>query len=354
MNNVPPSLKNINFKAVLRSRGVYFEQKVNREMKQAAIPVAKKLLSKKTKAPEPQRYVHFTNEQAMAYAHKQIHIIEVIEKRFELKVQQFITKMVHGFLSQIETQTKKVNKDFFDDAEDEFIAQAQLDFTPLLMDQVILSGQQALDLLNSGGVYTPYDLRKKIAENVTKFTQSMLDTDRQKLIDILNNGLEQGQSVGDIRNAITADFEQITKNQAQIITRTEVARASNQGSLDAWEQSGVVEGKQWVVMEGGDECDAYDGQVESLDGNFYADTTEFADGDPPLHPNCKCVLIPVLLDEAKVYSPSPNKQMGERIKELEGQIDKRTKEFRELKSARADDLSYINSLEDHLGLHDES
>lgn len=301
-NEVPASLKTIDIKAILRRRGIYLEQKVNKQMKEAAKPLARELLTKKK--AEKQRYVHFSNDEAIEYANKQIHIIEVLENKFEHKLQQFITKVVDGFVRNLEAEVnakKKLKtfkaKDYFDDSEDDFLAQAELDFTPLLVDQAVLAGQEALKLIKSEDVYTPGKLRNQIAENVKKFTQSMLDTDREKLIDIINNGIETGQSITEIRNAIQADFNEISKNQAMLITRTEVARVSTQGALDAWEQSGLVEGKQWVVMEGGDECDAYDGEVESLDGNFYADTTEFADGDPPLHPNCKCQLIPVLLNE---------------------------------------------------------
>lgn len=303
---VPDALKTIDVKSILRSRGIYFEQKANRQMKQAAMPVARKLLSKKNKTTERQRYVHFSNEEALAYANKQVHIIHVLEAKFENKLQQFINKVVSGFVAHLEqemTKTAKLRKtfkakDYFDDVEGDFEAQAQLDFTPLLIDQAVLAGQEALKLVKSEDIYTPDNLRKTIASNVAKFTKSMLDTDRQKLVDILSNGLEQGQNINEIRNTITADFADYSKSQAMLITRTEVARASTQGALDAWGQSGLVEGKQWVVMEGGDECDDYDGQVEALDGNFYSDTTEFADGDPPIHPNCKCQLIPILLNES--------------------------------------------------------
>lgn len=349
-SEIPASLKTIDVKSILRSRGVYLQQKVNREMKAAAIPMARKLIQGKKK--EAERYLHFSNEEAIAYRQKQIHIIEVIEKRFELKVQQFVTKIVNGFLAHLESEiaVNKVlkstfkAKDFFDDSEDDFLATAQLDFTPLLVDQAVLAGQEALKLIHSDDVYTPYDLRKRIAQNVNKFTQSMLDTDKQKLIDILLAGVEEGQSVPEIRGAIEADFDNISKMQAEVITRTEVSRVSNQGALDAWKQSGLVEGKQWVTQGAIDECADYDGQVESLDGNFYSDTTEFADGDPPLHPNCRCGTIPVLLEENKSYIPD-TKILRERIIELESQIDKRTKEFRELKKLKADDEIYIKALE---------
>lgn len=364
MKQIPRSLQNIDVKAVLRKRGIFLQQRVNQDLKQAAIPMAKAMLNKKKSQNnkiEPPKYSGFTNEEAMAYWEKQIHIVDVLEKKFELKVQQFVQKMVTGFLSNIEQEiaiksNKKAiskAKSYFDDSIDDLQTAAQLDFTPLLVDQAVLAGQEAYRLIGSKDIYTPYKLRDTIASNVSKFTQSMIDTDRTKLIDILTQGLQDGKSVPEIRGMIQADFDNIEKTQAQLITRTEVLRASNQATLDAYEQSGLVEGKQWLTAGADDECADYEGQIEALDGNFYPDTDEFADGDPPLHPNCKCVLLPVLLDETKAYTPQPNKALREKIVELEAQIDKRTKEFKQIKAEKTDDELYIKSLEKHLGVEDD-
>lgn len=303
---VPDSLKTVDVKALLRKRGIYLKQKVNQEMKAAALPIARKMLTKpKQKAETTTLISHqFTNEQVQEYCEKQIRIVHVAEDKFNNKVKQFITKIVDGFLAHLESEVatnkglKKFKaKDFFDDSEDGYLAQAQIDFTPLLANIATISGQRALDLIHSDDIYMVAEYRKRIADNVAKFTQSMLDTDQATLSKIIADGIEQGQSMGDIRNAIQADFDNITKSQADRITATEVSRVSIQGQLDAWQQSGLVEGKQWVIFGADDECADYDGQVESLDGNFYPDTTEFADGDPPLHPNCKCQVIPILLNE---------------------------------------------------------
>lgn len=353
MSDIPASLKNINLNAILRKRGIYMKLNANLALKEQMIPIARKAMIKKKK--EPQKYAQFTNEQALAYWEKQIHIVEVIEAKFDKKVEQFIHKVVEGFLKHLENEVtekafKKFNtKGYFDDNEEDLLVQAQFDFTPLLIDQAILAGQEAYKLIGSTDVYLPDQLRATIAENVTKFTQSMLDTDRDKLIDIISQGLQDGKSIPEIRNIITADFSEYSKMQAQRITRTEVLRASNQATLDAYKQSGVVEGKQWLTAGAVDECAQYEGQIESLDDSFYGNTSEFADGDPPLHPNCRCVLLPVLVGE-KGYIPQPNKQLQARIVELEAMIDKRTKAFKELKEQSADDEVYIKSLEKHLGI----
>lgn len=305
-NEVPASLKHIDVKALLRSRGMYVKQKVYQDIKEAAIPVARQMVknrkSKTVKAVEPRRYHSFSNEEALEYWQKQVSVINAVEERFEKKLQQYVVKIAEGFLSSIEEeistkQVKKVNKSWFDDNEAELITRAQLDFTPLLVDQAVIAGAEALKLIRSEDIYLPELLRSKINDNVAKFTQSLLQTDRELLSNLLFDGLSDGKSVPEIREQIRKEFEeQYSKTQAERITRTEVARVSNQAALDAWEQSGVVEGKQWVTFGAVDECAKYDGEVVSLSKSFYGNKTEFQDGDPPLHPNCKCGTIPILID----------------------------------------------------------
>jgi SPP1 gp7 family putative phage head morphogenesis protein len=235
-------------------------------------------------------------------------------------------------------------KDYFDDNEDNLLAQAQLDFTPLLGDVATLSGQEAMRLVGSSDVYTAERMRKLISDNVHKFTQSMLDTDRETLVNVISDGLTAGRSIPEIRDTIIETFDSIQKTQAQRITRTEVLRASNQGAVDAYKESGVVEGLQWLTAGAVDECADYDGQVIELDGSFYGSDNEFQDGNPPLHPNCRCVVLPVLIGE-KGYTTQINKAAVERIRELESQIDKRTKEYREIKESNLDNEIKIARLQ---------
>jgi SPP1 gp7 family putative phage head morphogenesis protein len=339
--DIPKSLKSINVKAILRKRGVFLEQRMNKEAKDKLLPIAKEIIEsskKKVEVPEPQKYAHFSNEIVQAYWEKQIRIVEVIEARFEKKVEQFINKIVLEFLKHLDSEVnneksikKFSTKGYFDDLEDDLLVQAGFDFTPLLMDQAVLAGQEAYKLIGSDDIYLPYKLRETVSRNVTKFTQSMLDTDRDTLVNLISNGLSDGKSVPEIRSSIETSFDSISKNQAQRITRTEVLRVSNQASLDAYEQSGVVEGKQWLTAGAVDECAEYDGDIVTLSGSFYGSDNEFQDGDPPLHPNCRCVILPVLVGE-KTYVPGINKGLYERIKQLESQVDKRKKAFKELKT----------------------
>jgi len=181
------------------------------------------------------------------------------------------------------------------------------------------------------------------------FAQSMIETDQQKIVDIISNGLSNGESVAAIRKEITDTFSTYSKMQAERITRTEVLRASNLGALDAFIQSDVVVGKQWLTAGATDECAQYEGKIEyDLKGNFYHSDNEFQDGDPPLHPNCRCTLLPVIEGD-KAYVPEKimaRDILEARIKELEQQIDKRTKAYREVKKDKEDLETYVKGLEE--------
>lgn len=329
---VPSSLAHLELKPLLRSRGVYLRQRQNKELKEAFKPIiegviaehqkhGKKLsidkafeiaMAKKDNTDEysPPAHTKYSADEIMAYYHKQIHSVEVIEQHFDAAIIKYMnyvhSKIFNTLESQIEAKKSWVAKDIYDDNEDDFMAQAQLDFTPLLENLGIIAGQDAYKMVGVKDPYLPTrDLKSLISKNVEKFTKSMLSTDREHITNIISNGIENGDSVVDIRNALTSDAElDYTKNQATRVTRTEVLRASNQSAIDAWGQSGVVEGKQWITAGADDECADYEGQVEMLDSNFYGDTDEFADGDPPLHPNCRCSLVPIVTESADVGSPS--------------------------------------------------
>src|SRR5690606_3180569 len=114
---------------------------------------------------------------------------------------------------------------------------------------------------------------------------------------LIKNGIEQGLSVPDITSGIRDTFNDFSKMQTDRIVRTEVLRTSNLAAVDAWAQSGEVVGKQWLTSPGADAaCAVYEGKIVSLKGNFYS-TSEFADGDPPIHPTCRCTILPILKGE---------------------------------------------------------
>ncbi len=318
VGNVPSALRHLDIKHILRKRQMFTTRKYNHDLRESVKPTIRKMLSQdKTKEEidkateqelEERITPYFTNKTIMDFYEKQIHTVDVMEEAFEKAIIKFINELENQALASFDVEISNksikeikriINKNEFDLFDDEAVKiQAQVDLTPILINQLILAGQEAFRLIGIEDTYIPYNVSRAVQRNVAKFTQSMLDTDRETLSKLITNGLSEGLSVPEIRNSITSKFSDISKIQSSRVTRTEVMRASNMGNLDAFKQSGVVEAKQWLTAGATDECSAYEGQTETLDGNFY-ETSEFADGDPPLHPNCRCVLIPVV-DKSKL------------------------------------------------------
>lgn len=241
--------------------------------------------------------------------------------------------------------------------EEDIKTQAQLNLMPILMQEVVLAGQEAFKLVGVEDTYVPYKIQDSIRSMIDKFADSMLSTDKDKLAKIINDGIEEGSSITEIRDKIESDFGDYTKVQAERITRTEVLRASSMAAEDAFVQSGVVEGKQWLVApDACPICAPYSGKIVKLGADFYdPDESGFQNGNPPLHVNCRCQLIPIVTGAAS-YKPNLSKTVkdqSEYIQELEAQLDKRTKSAKEVMASRADDAIYIKALESHLGVSDD-
>lgn len=126
------------------------------------------------------------------------------------------------------------------------------------------------------------------------------DTTEEAIRKALSAGIQEGQGIPQLRKRIQDVFADATRNRATTIARSETIRASNFASEEAYIQSGVVEGKEWLVAD--DErlcpfCDAMNGKTMALGGNYFALGEQMTvDGKvmrfdydevkyPPLHPD---------------------------------------------------------------------
>lgn len=346
-DSLPKSIQNINFKRVFRRMGIYDKVKQHQLLKEAAMPMAREIVKGRKKPPYKEKGQKFTSDRIAAYYDKQLHIVETHEERFDQLLQGFINDLVGESLQALPIERPEHFATELFNREDK-VKEGIAKFTPILTEVAIASGEQALLLIGSKQPYIPktkaIDIRKFIQEQIEFFMGSMLDTDQEIMTDIITDGLQAGSSIPQIRKQILDKFTDYTKVQAERITRTEVLRTSNAAALDAWRDSGVVVGKQWLIAGAIDVCVDYDGQVVGIN-------EEFSDGDPPLHPNCRCTLLPVI--EGSEEFGARHFADRVRIKSLEDKIDKRTKEFRDLKQKELADAEYIKELETLIGIEHE-
>jgi SPP1 gp7 family putative phage head morphogenesis protein len=151
-------------------------------------------------------------------------------------------------------------------------------------------GQDKLDELDIATAFevTNPHVKKWIEDYVFKFSENLEAVNTEKLRRILEEGFESGKSIPEIMTGVKECFDSWDIYRAEIISRTETSRASNEAAIEAYRQSGVVEQKQWLTApDCCDICADLDGEVVALEDTFFDD--DYGDGmAPPLHPNCRC------------------------------------------------------------------
>jgi len=106
---------------------------------------------------------------------------------------------------------------------------------------------------------------------------------------VLVDTLQQGGSVDDAADAVRKAFDDYDTDR---LVRTELNRAGNAGTLDAYRESYAGEKVRWMTSLD----DLVDGRCRALEAEYASGVTiEQAEamGIPPEHPNCRCRWVPL-------------------------------------------------------------
>lgn len=116
------------------------------------------------------------------------------------------------------------------------------------------------------------------------------DATRELIRADVSQAVDEGWSNDRLARELAGSYA-FSEERAETIARTETAFADVAGNMSAYRASGLVSQKQWVAAaDCCDECQDLDGEVVAIDDDFPGDG---GDG-PPLHPNCRCDVLPVL------------------------------------------------------------
>lgn len=182
---------------------------------------------------------------------------------------------------------------------------------PLTRDIVLEAGAENLDFLGVGGELdtTTEDFIKFVREHGTDLIRAINETTRDDLRKTLADGLAKGEGIDKLKARVESVFVSARGPRSEMIARSETLRATNFATEEAYRQSGLVKAKEWLTAI--DErvcpwCAEMDGKIIPVEGSFFKEGDEFTvngktlkfdllDVDyPPLHPSCRCTLIPVL------------------------------------------------------------
>ena len=110
--------------------------------------------------------------------------------------------------------------------------------------------------------------------------------------DRLGTALANGLAIGASPSRLASMVQDVVASpqRALTIAVTEGSRAMNIGAIDNYREN-QIEQAEWFASDPCDECDMNDGEIVDVGSEFPSGDTE-----PPVHPNCRCTLLPVIPD----------------------------------------------------------
>jgi hypothetical protein len=145
-------------------------------------------------------------------------------------------------------------------------------------------------------------IQKLLRENGRLFATNVVSTTNDKIKMELENGLNGGESIPQLRDRIKNLFDEAEQFRADRIARTETLRYNTSATEQAFIDSDIVEAKMWITdPEPCDYCAVFEGKTAPLGGLFAEKGSTILDREfdyddlpaPPLHPNCRCDIVPV-------------------------------------------------------------
>lgn len=354
---VPEPVKMVNYKKHLRKSGFtkkYQEYKKLYDISYAAIKKAKTKKVGKTVKVEHNEHPIFSDAQVWEHHDKKMKLVDNSYDNFKSTVDKYLTDIEEKSISNLHTAVgkKKTLKKAFDLFDPALEIETGVDlFTPLLEQIGAMTAAETYALLDVKGAYIPSkSLRETLQANVRRFVKSVVGTDELKLTGILEQGIEQGSSIAEIERNIRSNFGEFKKTQSERIARTETLRASQEGTLDAYKESGVVEAKQWLTAKDDrvcEYCGPMNGKTVGLSKDWFKKGDTFygtADKPlsfkydsvttPPLHVSCRCDILPVLVD-------------------TDTRVERSSEEIDKIKDQLAAVTEYSKTLEKLVGVSDD-
>ena len=229
--------------------------------------------------PEEPKSKGFTEEQKEAYWRIYVQKTE----NQEVKFRQILKRLLGE-------QSKEVVSNYQNSGKAEFnlkasIAKFKKAFQPLI---AWIYEDAFEDVINElKGVKQSPAALEWIEKRSLEMATSINSTTRDSLRIALREGLARGESIPQITDRIKGFFEETYKGRATRIARTEVIAASNEGAISGYEEMGIKKGEFYTALDERvcEECMA-------LHGNIYP--MGEAHGLIPVHPSCRCVILPVV------------------------------------------------------------
>ena len=181
-----------------------------------------------------------------------------------------------------------------------------LALTPLMKDVLFSEGNEALTTIGISSVFEIWNpiMNKYIKENIDRIATDVDRTTVDKVFETIKQANEEGLWADEIAGRVSEKFIEFSENRSKMIARTEVTRASNIASQEAYKQGGI-QYKEWLAeldWRTSDICQALNWKRVPIDWLFAKkwDTVWWVVLDYedlpycPAHCNCRSTIIAVI------------------------------------------------------------
>jgi len=171
-------------------------------------------------------------------------------------------------------------------------------YTPITKRVIKDGGESAAKLVGAGAEFSMASkpVQNFLEKRLFDFSFEVNQETNRLLKDALIAGVANGDGIPVLRQTVANVFDNMEVYRAERIARSEVIRANNFAATEAYKQNNVTK-MEWLATPD----DKLDPECASLDGKVIKTGGGFANNDydgiveyPPLHPNCRCTVIPVI------------------------------------------------------------
>lgn len=255
-----------------------------------------------------------TDPREARYKHLLTELFQDQQDRVNAAIDQGITKKAAGKIGKIKTTPDDIENLVMRDTD--VFAAPLMDFVRSIIEAEGI--QQIQNLVDNALFYmqTP-QIQKYLKKEGVKFIAGIQEETASQLRMQLSEAIEKQEGIPQIKARVEQVYEAAKGYRAERIARSEVIRATNFSTEQAYIQSKVVAKKEWLTAK--DEatcpwCIPMDGKQIDLGENYFDEgDTIIGTNDkgkkvrlkvgiadiqyPPLHPNCRCTLIPVIASD---------------------------------------------------------
>lgn len=275
----------LRMKVMAGKRKLKLKMQLKEELRKLFIPKGKKLTDEGRKA-----YWEEHDKGMVADSRLFVVLVRQLLKNQEMRIQEALESQLTG--KDFKAKYDLVNWDI----EDRIFFEISV---PMFTDIANRRGIRAAALIGAEKFELTERVQKFINKKAMKFAVEVNSTTKGRLKKTLAEGVKEGEGIPELSKRVKNVFKLRKGSDAVRIARTEVLSASNGADIEAYDQSGVIEKKEWLatmddrVRPWHAEMDA---EVVNLRSKFSNGLMFPGDPSAPADEiiNCRCTTLPVI------------------------------------------------------------